>query len=312
MTLLHNAVSSIQLGLEDFEMDDDRRLLSAVRNLHSGILLLFKEKLERLSPADSQSLLVMKKSEPFRRTDGTIVMVGAGRTTVDQTEIQSRFGSLGVHTDWRRVSQLSDLRNDIEHRYTAATRDSIRSAISNTFLIVRDFLEDELQSDAREVLGAKTWSVLMEIAEVYETEHSACLELFMRLPLSSPILQAALRRAECTACGSGLVAPSPESSDIENGFAICRSCSRREYIRKHMERALVRHLGRWDSGRDSEVLITCPRCFFDSYIIAEQICALCGHECVHTCESCQCSMPPSDVGEGSYCGWCLHMEGKRD
>ena len=38
--LLKNAVVSIQLGLEDFASDDERRIISAARNLHSGVLLM--------------------------------------------------------------------------------------------------------------------------------------------------------------------------------------------------------------------------------------------------------------------------------
>ena len=38
--LLKNAVVSIQLGLEDFASDDERRIISAARNLYSGVLLL--------------------------------------------------------------------------------------------------------------------------------------------------------------------------------------------------------------------------------------------------------------------------------
>ena len=37
--LLQNAVVSIQLGLEDFASEDERRVISAVRNLYSGVFL---------------------------------------------------------------------------------------------------------------------------------------------------------------------------------------------------------------------------------------------------------------------------------
>jgi len=34
--LLKNAVVSVQLGLEDFASDDERRVISAARNLYAG------------------------------------------------------------------------------------------------------------------------------------------------------------------------------------------------------------------------------------------------------------------------------------
>jgi hypothetical protein len=55
--LLTNAIESIQLGVEDYRAGTRPRLLSAVRNIHAGILLLYKEKLRRLSSTDSNNVL---------------------------------------------------------------------------------------------------------------------------------------------------------------------------------------------------------------------------------------------------------------
>ena len=55
--LLKNAVVSIQLGLEDFASDDERRIISAARNLYSGVLLLAKEVLRQMSPPGSNDIL---------------------------------------------------------------------------------------------------------------------------------------------------------------------------------------------------------------------------------------------------------------
>ena len=60
MDLLTNALQAIQIGVDDWRTGDHARLLSAVRNIHSGILLLYKEALRRLSPEQVDSLLVFK------------------------------------------------------------------------------------------------------------------------------------------------------------------------------------------------------------------------------------------------------------
>ena len=60
MSILNNAVESIQVGVEDYLMDDSRRYLSAVRNICAGILLLYKEKLCRLSPSNNGEILIKK------------------------------------------------------------------------------------------------------------------------------------------------------------------------------------------------------------------------------------------------------------
>jgi len=44
-TILDNAIQSIQIGIEDYRSDDPRRLLSAVRNVRTGIVLLCEEQL---------------------------------------------------------------------------------------------------------------------------------------------------------------------------------------------------------------------------------------------------------------------------
>ncbi len=49
-TLFDNTVQSIQLGIEDYEHNDPKRALSAVRNFYAGTLLLAKEVLVRAAP----------------------------------------------------------------------------------------------------------------------------------------------------------------------------------------------------------------------------------------------------------------------
>src|SRR5438105_213793 len=100
--LYDNAISSIQLGLADFSSGDDKRLLSAVRNLHAGIVLLYKAKLSILSPERSADVLIKKRILPKRSSTGEIVFVGHGERTVDVREIEQRFNSLEIRTDWER------------------------------------------------------------------------------------------------------------------------------------------------------------------------------------------------------------------
>jgi hypothetical protein len=41
--LFRNAVQSIQLGIEDYQANNSKRAVSAVRNFYAGVLLLAKE-----------------------------------------------------------------------------------------------------------------------------------------------------------------------------------------------------------------------------------------------------------------------------
>ena len=49
-SLFDNAVQSIQLGVEDYQSNDAKRAVSAVRNFYAGVLLLAKEVLIRAAP----------------------------------------------------------------------------------------------------------------------------------------------------------------------------------------------------------------------------------------------------------------------
>src|SRR5258708_39828887 len=97
MELFRNALESIRVGVEDYQSNQRGRLVSAVRNIHAGILLLFKEKLRRLPP---RGVLMMAKIAPERNPSGSVVFVGQGRKTADVEQIRERFKALGIITDW--------------------------------------------------------------------------------------------------------------------------------------------------------------------------------------------------------------------
>ncbi len=69
--LLENAVHSISMGLEDFESSESnqRRIISSVRNLFAGILLLFKHKLNLLCTDES---LIKQKITPIFNENGIV------------------------------------------------------------------------------------------------------------------------------------------------------------------------------------------------------------------------------------------------
>ncbi|MFD3266155.1 hypothetical protein [Phenylobacterium ferrooxidans] len=79
MSLLANAVGAIQIAIEDFDSPDDRRVHAAIRNLHAGILLLCKVKLQRMSPPGSDEVLLKQGVEPHQTPNGDIIWHGTGR-----------------------------------------------------------------------------------------------------------------------------------------------------------------------------------------------------------------------------------------
>ena len=94
-TLLDNAVASIQLGVEDFELskEDPRRVISAIRNLYAGVLLLFKEELARRSPKEhgEPPILLRERLElKFELTSNGLKQKKINKT-VDFHGIKQRF-----------------------------------------------------------------------------------------------------------------------------------------------------------------------------------------------------------------------------
>src|SRR6266567_8643888 len=114
MSLLQNAVDSIEVGVEDYKLNTPRRAASAVRNFYAGVLLLLKEKLRQESPVGSNEALIYDRLE-FKRGPTGVIFVGKGKKTVDVEQIKERFKGLGLSLDVKRLAQLREIRNDVEH-----------------------------------------------------------------------------------------------------------------------------------------------------------------------------------------------------
>src|SRR6266404_660376 len=161
MDLLTNAIESIQVGVEDYQSGTRPRLLSAVRNIHAGVLLLFKEALRRESPPDTNDVLMMARMLPLRDARG-IVFVGDGTKTVDVGQIQERLEGIGYKyaTDWKRLRRINAVRNDVEHRYPTVDQKALQGLISDSFIVIRDFIKEQLYEDPVALLGQETWQTM--------------------------------------------------------------------------------------------------------------------------------------------------------
>lgn len=222
--LLEHAITSIRLGIDDFETKEDDRVFSSIRNLYAGLLLLFKEKLLRLSPADSEGVLIKVDLEPViqRRK---ITFRGKGQKTVDFAQIESRFKSLGVQVDWSRVRAIQQKRNSIEHYYTTDRREAIRDVVSNTFVVIRDFIKNELEGNPRELLGSRYWNVLLKTSEVYESQRQISLEALHKIDWTLSKITSPLSEIRCPQCSSPLLEPAESiESDLTLQYFGCMAC----------------------------------------------------------------------------------------
>lgn len=224
MSLLQNAIDSIQVGVEDYRMDDDRRYLSAVRNICAGILLLYKEKLKRLSPLHDKEVLIKQSIKPIRDEKGNVLFVGDGEKTVDVQTIKKRFKSLKIDYDWDRFEEINKLRNNIEHYYTDKSSGAVQEVIVTSFLLIRDFISEYLEEEPYSVLGEDCWQILLETEDVYQAEKKTCKQSFEAYGFESQISEHILENIRCPFCHSSLI-KAQDQSDIFP-YLVCCSCSK--------------------------------------------------------------------------------------
>ena len=313
MTLLENAAKSVRLGLEDFDSEDDDRLLSAARNLHAGVILLYKEKLRRLSPEGTEEALLKKDVRPVIDDGGAVTWVGKGKKTVDIQQIKERFKTLNISADWARLDEVTNIRNDIEHYYTTGGRDAVRGIVSKSFLLFRDFVRAELDEDPRELVDEEAWSSMTEISDVYERERTECEQAIHQFEWTCAALKEAAAGTTCPDCASALIEPIGDSvrPDIR-----CRSCGTTKFFEEFAEHAIRdyyaadNHISVKDGG--DPVTGMCPNCTADAYHYESQICAACGESAKHECRICSHPIVPDELEDDGLCGYCRHKMLKDD
>ena len=314
MSILKNAIDSIAIGLEDFESPDERRIVSSTRNIFAGILLLFKHRLCELSPKNSDEALIKQRVLPEIDATGAVNWIGKGNKTVDVQNIKERFQSLNITVEWNRLERINKYRNDIEHYYSTMNSASVQQLISDSFIIIRNFIVDELSEDPKGLLGEEYWKVLVDVNEVYEKEKQECDSTLEKLDYFNDEILSALQAHRCDECGSGLLeAASNQSKAIETWFK-CRSCENELHYENIVNIAVNEYYAGevYSSYRDGveSPVIDCPSCIGGSYLFHEGICVSCGYSATHECSRCGANIPPGEISEKNVCGYCAHIWAK--
>jgi ribosomal protein L37E len=317
MNLLTNAIESIRVGVEDYEDGSHGRLLAAVRSIHAGILLLYKEALRRLSPPGGTEALMKAKIVPTQDAQGNVQFVGDGRKTVDVQQIRERFDALGIVTDWTRFDRITNVRNDIEHYYTKANKKALESLVSDAFVVIRNFITTELEEDPLELLGDETWQAMLKVSEVYEAERAECKKSLDAVDWGSSALSDGVLDLVCPSCSGSLLRPEGDYKRYRDDMVLqCRACGKssdaQDFVPRAIENALgeENYLAYKDGG---EIPYTdCPECGAKAYVMDEQRCALCGEAAEHTCARCGGEIPAEELLSSPFCGWCAHMMAKDD
>jgi hypothetical protein len=311
MSLLNNAVESIQVGVEDYLMDDSRRYLSAVRNICAGILLLYKEKLCQLSPSNDGEILIKKDIRPIYNHQGNVIFVGKGKKTVDVQEIKERFSSLEIKVDWKKFDELNQLRNEVEHYYTDKSPDTVREIVAKSFVLIRDFIGEHLEEQPCHLLGDECWQALLDTADVYAAEEEACRKSLVQIDWKYQTLKNALKKIRCPACHSSLIKTEDEGEYDTSTVLICSSCGEEFDFGDVAEQCLSDSLAAetyvaMKEGGETP-LDQCPGCHHNTFMLSEEHCALCDYEQEYIeCDMCGTILSLDEQWLDGYCSYCHH------
>lgn len=277
MSLLSNAIRSIQIGLEDYR--DDDRLVSSTRNIFAGILLLFKHKLQVLSGANSNFVLIKQNVLPFIE-DGVLVWKGVGDKTIDVPGIKSRFKSLGIAVDWNAFDRVNKYRNEVEHYYSSLGDEEVVRVLADCFIIISKFFKDYLNIDSREALGDESWKILLHAYEVYEYEAKLSEKLISSLTFHHEVIKNIVLSFECPACSSGLIRPTCPNGDADQSEYFCVECkSGYSYDEICDGGALDLYLDEFWSNKYNDAsgpLSNCDLCHQGLIIKEYNVCTACG------------------------------------
>ncbi|KVL18275.1 hypothetical protein [Burkholderia cepacia] len=317
-TILKNAVQSIQIGIEDFQSTDSRRVLSATRNIVAGVLLLFKEKLRLLSPNGSDEVLIKQKLLPQYGPNNSVVFKGEGKKTVDVQQIKERFDSLGIVVDMATFDKISKIRNNIEHYLVTESPSAIKELVADSFLIIRDFVTKELGLEPVDLLGVPTWNALLETSAVMEKERAECKTAMEEIDWGSDLMHEVSADLTCLTCESALLKPVDLEVDAVLALELkCTVCGEQFELVDLLEKAVAEHFAyeiytSFTDGGDSPIA-TCWECGRDTFVLAESECLACSATPEHhTCPVCGSNLGPDEQEFNGLCAYHYNQAMKDD
>ena len=274
-------LSRSEIGVDDLLRNDDRRVLSAVRNVHAGVLLLCKEKLRRLSPLDEILLAQRFEPQPDHKGEVSIREGSAETTRLVSTTSRSVSKSFHVALDWKRFDAVADIRNHMEHSYFKGTRERARQAVADAFLVIRQLLVEALREVPLKALGPECWNALLENADLFETELKSCQVTLENVEWETEAAARALPDFICPSCRSSLVR---QRNSDNHRAAECRAdlrCVQQRFrtwtgAELHIDETFGAegHIAVKDGGEPP--ISTCPKSSKATYVVAEEgRCAAC-------------------------------------
>lgn len=305
--LYSNAIMSIKIGVEDYEMKSLPRMLSSVRNLHAGILLLAKEILVRRVDGGSSEKVIHSNYKPVLDHKGGVQYRPDSERTINLNQIFHRFQDFNMKIDKKALQSFNKLRNRIEHHSSDRPKDQILEAIAKALPIIQNLLRiaGEEPSSA---LG-KTWEAMLKVKEVYVKELESCQETFDKFRLNNKTF----REMEfvCPHCHSHLIRQKQsENIDINALKGDCQSCQTTSFAPKIVGFTLANYFVNDPNYDFLEYirLVRCDRCEAETVIFSKGHwkCVMCKNVRSNACQRCGIRLTPSTISMISpeFCNPC--------
>lgn len=313
--IFENAVTSIILGIEDFENGSDERMLSSARNYYAGLLLLAKECLVAATPAADAMEIIGAKFKPVPDGDGGVEHVVMGYATVDLAQLQQRFKDFDLPWPDVNIKQLQQFRNNLEHYHLKEPASALGEAIASSFPMVVDFFKI-LDEDPQEHLS-DVWDTIIAERATFEKVRASCFASWENVDWPAPV--EGLEKMSCPACQSLLVGQTDaDNTDHENVEGKCAQCGE-EINREQLMKMVVDASYEMDSYimvKDglNPAIANCPECSAETYVETGEvsICFTCGESIAGECARCSAGIDVNEYNPDypDLCSYCAHMSEK--
>lgn len=331
--LFDNAIISVQLGLEDFQLaqksedagGNPSRALSSVRNLYAGMLLLFKYRIAMSvdSEEDAYQLIFNPPMKVLPHPDGKggVEWIPVGKfksTTIDTYGIKERFDKFGIEVNWPVIEKLQECRNHLEHLHPQNTLGEVAGFVADLFPLIRDFIVNEIKASPTEVLGHH-WEIMLKHHAFFLQQQKECLASWEDAGIPEGMVEY-LNDCICADCGSKLIKASTESLDNElqvcdnDEFQYkCVSCECNSNFKPILIDSFERANFYWIPDGDEPEYEDCASCRNGTFIISEQECRWCGEGLDYNeCKFCDEPLGQDDQINDGLCAYCYYKYTKDD
>jgi len=310
--IFENAVTSIALGIEDFETDTDERMLSAARNYYAGLLLLAKECLVSAAPEADAMEIIGARFKPVPDGDGGVEHVVAGYATIDLAQLKERFKDFDLPWPDVNIKRLQSFRNNLEHYHLKEPASALGEAIASSFPMIIDFF-NILGEDPQDRL-ADVWDTIVAERATFEKVQAACLLSWSDVEWPAPVKN--LDNMACPYCQSSLVGQSDSSNaDHEHVEGKCFQCGKGIERDKLMEMVVLvsYEIDAYLMAKEglNSPIGCCPECGVEAYVEDEEtsLCFNCGESVSGECSRCSAGIDLNEYNPDhpNLCSYCAHM-----